>query len=164
MIRFAENYSLKNHNKFALDVRAKYYFEFTDVADLSVFLRSNNSVADEKIMIVGEGSNILFLKDFLLIDSILILIFTSVKISKTNYHDNTAYNIKLFTMWLSFISITISIVSIFFSFCNLIEYSLSFTIYISVSSTILALILTTVSEILNRLYKIEKKFKLVFIK
>ena len=64
MIRFAENYSLKNHNTFALDVRAKYYFEFTDVADLSVFLRSNNSVADEKILIVGEGSNILFLKDF----------------------------------------------------------------------------------------------------
>ena len=91
--------------------------------------------------------------------SILILIYTTLKISKTNYYDTIAYDIKLFTMWLLFISITISIASIFFSFCNLIQYSLLFTIYLSISSTILGLILTTISEILNRLYKIEKIFK-----
>jgi UDP-N-acetylmuramate dehydrogenase len=64
MIRFEENYTLKNHNTFGIDVRAKYYFEFTDVADLSVFLASNQSISEEKILVLGEGSNILFLNDF----------------------------------------------------------------------------------------------------
>ena len=64
MIRFSENYSLKQHNTFGIEAHAKYFFEFTDVEDLSVFLNSNNSIKEEKILIIGEGSNILFLNDF----------------------------------------------------------------------------------------------------
>ena len=64
MIRFFENYSLKQHNTFGIDARAKYFFEFTDVEDLSVFLNANESIKDEKILIIGEGSNILFINDF----------------------------------------------------------------------------------------------------
>jgi UDP-N-acetylmuramate dehydrogenase len=64
MIRFSENYSLKQHNTFGIEARAKYFFEFTDVEDLSVFLNSNESIKDEKIIVIGEGSNILFLNDF----------------------------------------------------------------------------------------------------
>ncbi len=64
MIRFSENYSLKPHNTFGIEARAKYFFEFTDVDDLSVFLNSNESIKDEKILIIGEGSNILFMNDF----------------------------------------------------------------------------------------------------
>lgn len=64
MIRFSENYSLKQHNTFGLKAMAKYFFEFTDVEDLSVFLNSNKSIKDEKIIIIGEGSNMLFLNDF----------------------------------------------------------------------------------------------------
>lgn len=64
MIRFSENYSLKQHNTFGVDANTKYYFEFTDAGDLSVFLNSNKSVGEEKILVLGEGSNILFLKDF----------------------------------------------------------------------------------------------------
>jgi UDP-N-acetylmuramate dehydrogenase len=64
MIRFSENYSLKLHNTFGIEAHAKYFFEFTDIEDLSVFLNSNESIGDEKILIVGEGSNILFLNDF----------------------------------------------------------------------------------------------------
>ena len=64
MIRFSENYSLKQHNTFGIDALAKFYFEFTDVEDLSVFLNSNESIKDEKILVLGEGSNILFLNDF----------------------------------------------------------------------------------------------------
>lgn len=64
MIRFSENYSLKQHNTFGIDAHAKYFFEFTDVEDLSVFLSSNQTVKEEKILIIGEGSNILFLNDF----------------------------------------------------------------------------------------------------
>ncbi len=47
-----------------LKPRAKYFFEFTDVEDLSVFLNSNESIREEKILITGEGSNILFMNDF----------------------------------------------------------------------------------------------------
>jgi len=64
MIRFSENHSLKQHNTFGIEARAKYFFEFTDVEDLSVFLKSNETISEEKILIIGEGSNILFLNDF----------------------------------------------------------------------------------------------------
>jgi UDP-N-acetylmuramate dehydrogenase len=63
MIRFSENFSLKQHNTFGIDARAKYFFEFTDIEDLAVFLNSNESIGEEKILVIGEGSNILFLND-----------------------------------------------------------------------------------------------------
>jgi UDP-N-acetylmuramate dehydrogenase len=64
MIRFSENYSLQKHNTFGIEAGAKYFFEFTDVEDLSVFLGSNKSITGEKVLVLGEGSNILFLNDF----------------------------------------------------------------------------------------------------
>ena len=64
MIRFSENYSLKQHNTFGVDSKAKYFFEFTEIEDLMVFLRSNESLKEEKLIVIGEGSNILFLNDF----------------------------------------------------------------------------------------------------
>ncbi|MFV0592868.1 MAG: UDP-N-acetylmuramate dehydrogenase [Draconibacterium sp.] len=64
MIRFFENYSLKDHNTFGIDVKAKYFFEFTEVQDLAVFFHDNKSWRDEKLIVLGEGSNILFLSDF----------------------------------------------------------------------------------------------------
>jgi len=64
MIRFEENYPLKNHNTFGFDIRSKYYFEFTDPADLFVFTQSNKSWREEPILVIGEGSNLLFLDDF----------------------------------------------------------------------------------------------------
>ncbi len=64
MIRFFENYSLKTHNTFAVEAKAKYFFEFTDPADLDVFLRSNKTWKDERLLILGGGSNILFVNDF----------------------------------------------------------------------------------------------------
>jgi len=64
MIRFFENHSLKNYNTFGIDAKARYFFEFTEPGDLAVFLNSNNSWKDEKLIILGQGSNILFLNDF----------------------------------------------------------------------------------------------------
>ncbi len=64
MIRFSENYSLKQHNTFGVDARAKYFFEFTELEDLMVFLNANDSLKEEKLIVIGEGSNILFLNDF----------------------------------------------------------------------------------------------------
>nr|WP_319265892.1 UDP-N-acetylmuramate dehydrogenase [uncultured Draconibacterium sp.] len=64
MIRFSENHSLKAHNTFGIDAKAKYYFEFTELEDLQVFLNSNKTWQEEKLIVLGEGSNILFLNDF----------------------------------------------------------------------------------------------------
>ncbi|MBN1820181.1 MAG: UDP-N-acetylmuramate dehydrogenase [Prolixibacteraceae bacterium] len=64
MIRFLEKYSLKSYNTFGIDVKAKYFFEFTDIADPEFFFRSNKTWNDEKILILGGGSNILFISDF----------------------------------------------------------------------------------------------------
>lgn len=64
MIRFIEDYSLKKHNTFGIDVKAKYFFEFTELEDLQVFLNSNKSLKEERILVIGEGSNLLFLDYF----------------------------------------------------------------------------------------------------
>lgn len=64
MIRFLENYKLKPHNTFGIDVTTKYFFEFTEPEDLDVFLNSNQTWQEEKILLLGEGSNILFLDNF----------------------------------------------------------------------------------------------------
>lgn len=64
MIRFFENYNLQPHNTFGLDVKAKYFFEFTELEDLDVFLQSNKTWEEEKILLLGEGSNILFRNDY----------------------------------------------------------------------------------------------------
>jgi hypothetical protein len=62
MIRFLENYSLKAHNTFGVDVNAKYFFEFTEMDDLVVFLQSNQTWKSEKLIVLGEGSNTLFVE------------------------------------------------------------------------------------------------------
>jgi UDP-N-acetylmuramate dehydrogenase len=64
MIRFSENYSLKQHNTFGIDALAKFFFEFTELDDLQVFLNANESFKEEKLIVIGVGSNILFLNDF----------------------------------------------------------------------------------------------------
>ena len=64
MIRFKENYSLKNHNTFGIDALTKFYFEFTDPADLFQFTQSNENWHEEPVLIVGEGSNLLLLDDY----------------------------------------------------------------------------------------------------
>ncbi|KAF0237364.1 MAG: UDP-N-acetylmuramate [Prolixibacteraceae bacterium] len=64
MIRFSENYSLNKHNTFGIKVKAKYFFEFTEPDDLLLFFNSNKSLKNEKIWVLGGGSNVLFLNDF----------------------------------------------------------------------------------------------------
>ncbi len=64
MICFTENHSLKPYNTFGIDVKAKFFFEFTEPQDLEVFLNSNQSWKEEKLLVLGQGSNILFLDDF----------------------------------------------------------------------------------------------------
>lgn len=64
MIRFLENYSLKNYNTFGIDVSVRHFFEFTELSELEVFIHSNITWKDENIFILGGGSNLVFTKDF----------------------------------------------------------------------------------------------------
>jgi len=64
MIRFFEYYSLKTLNTFGIDVSARYFFEFTETEDLKTFVASNDSWKEDRMIVLGGGSNILFLGDF----------------------------------------------------------------------------------------------------
>jgi len=56
-----ENYNLQSKNTFGLRVFAKYFCEVSSKEDLS---EAFDRLKDEKIVILGGGSNILFTKDF----------------------------------------------------------------------------------------------------
>ncbi len=64
MIRFSENHFLKQHNTFGVDATAKFFFEFTEPEDLTVFLNSNDTWKEESVLVIGEGSNLLFTTNF----------------------------------------------------------------------------------------------------
>lgn len=63
MVRFYDDFSLKSYTTFGVDCKAKYLFEFTELSDLQLFLKTNHSWK-EKYFILGGGSNLLFLDDF----------------------------------------------------------------------------------------------------
>ncbi len=64
MIRFSENYPLKPYNTFGIEVQARYFFEFTELDDLKIFWDTDPNWNSEKRLVLGEGSNVLFLGDF----------------------------------------------------------------------------------------------------
>lgn len=57
------NYSLKKHNTFNLDVNTRYFVEIKDSAELN-YLLETKEFQENETMIIGEGSNILFTKDY----------------------------------------------------------------------------------------------------
>ncbi|MDP2113310.1 MAG: UDP-N-acetylmuramate dehydrogenase [Bacteroidota bacterium] len=64
MIRTYTNFPLKKHNTFGIEATSKYYFEFTETEDLAGFLATNKQWQNLPILILGEGSNLLFVNDF----------------------------------------------------------------------------------------------------
>lgn len=64
MIRSYSNFPLKKHNTFGIEATSKYYFEFTETDDLAAFLVTNKDWQNLPILILGEGSNLLFVSDF----------------------------------------------------------------------------------------------------
>lgn len=64
MVRFFENYSLKAHNTFGVDSNARYFFEFTETEDLHNFFKEKRIPEDIPVLILGGGSNMLFINDF----------------------------------------------------------------------------------------------------
>lgn len=60
-MNFKFNYSLLNHNSFSIDVKAKKFIEVKSTEELKEVLSISS---DENKLIIGEGSNILFTKNF----------------------------------------------------------------------------------------------------
>lgn len=61
MVTIQENFNLKDHNTFGITVYARYFAVFSSVEELVYLL---GKVGTDRYMILGGGSNILFLKDF----------------------------------------------------------------------------------------------------
>lgn len=60
-----ENYSLKNHNTFGVEVSAKYFAEVTSLQELLEVLKNHpSSSINHQPLILGGGSNVLFTQDF----------------------------------------------------------------------------------------------------
>lgn len=62
-MRIFENFPLKEHNTFAVDCRARFYVEINCKKDLLALISSDTWKANRRL-ILGGGSNVLFLKDF----------------------------------------------------------------------------------------------------
>ena len=60
-MRDLTNISLLPYNTFGIDVKAKRFIEYTSLDELRDVLRANKG---EKILHIGQGSNLLFTKDF----------------------------------------------------------------------------------------------------
>ncbi len=61
MIEIKEDFSLKSYNTFGINIRAKYFSEFSSVDDLSEILERFH---DHQQMVLGGGSNVLLTKNF----------------------------------------------------------------------------------------------------
>lgn len=64
MIRTFTNYPLKKIHTFGTEATTKYYFEFTEQEDLADFLATNKDWPNLPILILGQGSNMLFVNNF----------------------------------------------------------------------------------------------------
>jgi len=63
MLQIQENISLKPYNSFGIDVKARFFAEIFDEADLKTLFQYE-LVKSQKILVVGGGSNVLFTEDF----------------------------------------------------------------------------------------------------
>lgn len=62
-MKIQENFSLKTHHTFGIEVNARYFIEITSINELHAFLNHPLS-KDFPKLILGEGSNVLFSQDF----------------------------------------------------------------------------------------------------
>nr|WP_320120290.1 UDP-N-acetylmuramate dehydrogenase [uncultured Marinifilum sp.] len=63
MAQLLENYSLKKHNTFGIEAKARYFFEFEKIEEIQKFLKENN-ITDTQYLILGGGSNLLFTENY----------------------------------------------------------------------------------------------------
>jgi UDP-N-acetylmuramate dehydrogenase len=62
MVHIQENFSLKHCNTFGIDVKARYFVRVSSIPELKEVLSDHRNCFP--FMIMGEGSNILFTRDF----------------------------------------------------------------------------------------------------
>jgi UDP-N-acetylmuramate dehydrogenase len=62
-MKLSKNFSLKNYNTFGLDVLTKYFYEF-DSEDNLIQVLQEEIFRNNKLLIIGQGSNLLFLNDY----------------------------------------------------------------------------------------------------
>lgn len=62
-MKIQKNISLKNYNQYGVDSRAKYFIEIPNKETLNELLNSP-FIQERNILILGDGNNILFTKDF----------------------------------------------------------------------------------------------------
>ena len=58
-----ENISLLSYNTFGIDAKANYFIEYSSVEELQTALKSE-IVKSNRLLHIGGGSNLLFMKDF----------------------------------------------------------------------------------------------------
>jgi len=63
MYQLQENISLKPYNTFGIDVKARFFAEIFDKQELAA-LRESAAFRDNKLLVLGGGSNLLFTEDF----------------------------------------------------------------------------------------------------
>ena len=63
MCNFFNNFYLKKHNTFAINVKTKHFVEFESVRELNKIINSD-IFCNNKSFILGGGSNLLFTKDY----------------------------------------------------------------------------------------------------
>jgi UDP-N-acetylmuramate dehydrogenase len=64
MIRSYTDYPLRKHNTFGINATARFYFEFTETEDLEGFWTTTTDWTNSPVLILGQGSNMLFVNDF----------------------------------------------------------------------------------------------------
>ena len=57
------NYNLQKHNTFGIDVQCQRFVEYNSIEEAQALVRSLTP-ADEPILILGGGSNLLLTKDY----------------------------------------------------------------------------------------------------
>ena len=64
MFSLSHNVQLKNYNTFGIDAIAKYFLTIESSDDLILFFSANKDFLKEERLILGGGSNLLFISDF----------------------------------------------------------------------------------------------------
>jgi UDP-N-acetylmuramate dehydrogenase len=64
MYKLVPNFSLKDNNSFGLDVRADYWLTLTSPEDWGDAMTNYPHLLQEERLIIGDGTNLLFLSDF----------------------------------------------------------------------------------------------------
>ncbi len=63
-MQIIENASLKNFNSFGFDVSAHWFCQYNSTDDIKLIINEFGHLSDKKILILGNGCNIVFINNF----------------------------------------------------------------------------------------------------